>query len=74
MDELFEAITNVQLKLIKHKVILFNHERFYDSLLVMLQQMQQNNFVAQSTIDKIIVVINMEECIASLINKEIEND
>lgn len=74
MDELFEAITNVQLKLIKHKVILFNHEGFYDSLLVMLQQMQQSNFVAQSTIDKIIVVINMEECIASLINSEIEND
>jgi predicted Rossmann-fold nucleotide-binding protein len=74
MDELFEAITNVQLKLIKHKIILFNHEGFYNSLLVMLEQMKQHNFVAQSTIDKIIVVNNMEQCIGSLKNVEIEND
>lgn len=69
MDELFEAITNVQLKLISHKIILFNFEGFYDSLLIMLKQMERNNFVTQTTIDKIIVVYNMEECAKALLSK-----
>lgn len=55
LDELFEALTLVQLNAIKHKIVLVNACGFFDPVVALLQHQIQEGFVDKSVLDYFIL-------------------
>lgn len=61
MDEMFEIITWNQLSIHNKHIFILNSGGFYDHLILQLKKMQEENFLYNGVIEKIIVVNKPDE-------------
>ncbi len=66
LEGFFEVIDMVQLGLFKRPIGLLNLEGFYDPLLLMLEQMVEQGFVAKQTLDVFVVANNAVDLLDKL--------
>lgn len=63
MDEFFEMLTWNQLNIHDKKIFILNTSGFYDSLILFLQKMEDENFLYSKIVDKLIIVSSPEELV-----------
>ncbi len=61
MDELFEAVTWLQLNLHTKPIFLINVEGYYQPLVDLIQSMHTKGFISQTTMDLLTVVDNVSD-------------
>ena len=66
MDELFEALTNVQLGLHEKPISILNTDSFYDSLIVQINKMAEEGFLLPQNRDRLLIAHTPEKLIELL--------
>ena len=61
LDELFEMLVWNNLTIHEKKIILFNHDGFYDPLLAMIQKMEEDDFLYERSRYRLIICSTLEE-------------
>jgi len=61
LDEFFEILTWKQLKFHQKPIVIFNHKGYYDSLLVLFEQMRRYGYYTQQEMSLFSVVQGVEE-------------
>jgi uncharacterized protein (TIGR00730 family) len=69
LDELFEALTLSQLKLLRAPIGLLNTNGFYDSLIDLLDKMMKNGFLIKENKDKLITSSSVNDLFEKIINR-----
>lgn len=68
LDEMFEIITWNQLKIHNKKIIVLNSDGFYIHLIKHLEMMQEQGFLYESFLERIVVINSPEELLQHLSN------
>lgn len=72
LDELFEIITLKNLETHNKPIVIVNYEKFWDSLIVLMNQVYDTGFASHYDRSHIVIVDSLEEGIQKLLEEEVK--